>query len=60
MTCPRCGAELVEHEPNIEWNRHWTCEECDLGFKLEAGVLVQGRDRPTQFRIVARGEVTTQ
>lgn len=51
MICPRCGAELVEHVPNIEWNRHFVCLECDAAYRIEDGDLVPGRNRPEQFRV---------
>lgn len=50
LTCPRCEAILQEHEPNIEWNRHWVCPECCVAWKIEDGVLVQGSNRPFNWR----------
>lgn len=50
MNCPRCGAELVEHVPNIEWNRHWTCHDCESAWKLADGALTEGRSRPEAWK----------
>ncbi len=43
MTCPRCGGELKEHEPDKNWLRHWECVECLSCWHLFCGGLHLGR-----------------
>ncbi len=51
MICPRCGSELVEHEPDLRWQRWWECPECWAAYHWFIstrrggcrGALVQGR-----------------
>jgi hypothetical protein len=45
MDCPRCGAELEEHEPSPAWLRHWTCPECWSAWRYGPQGLEQGRTR---------------
>lgn len=43
MTCPRCGAELVEHEPNPRFQRWFECRECEAAWHYVGNVLERGR-----------------
>ncbi len=45
MTCPRCGAAIVEHEPCKEWLRYFRCEECLVDWHYFMGQLHQGKMR---------------
>lgn len=49
MTCPRCQAEMIEHEPDKTWRRWWECKSCDSAWHLvrvahKKSWLEQGRD----------------
>jgi transposase-like protein len=45
MHCPRCGAELEEHEPAVVWLRHWTCPECWSAWRYGPHGLEHGRTK---------------
>lgn len=43
VKCPRCGHELVHHEPNAKWRRYFECEECFVTWRIFMGRLEVGR-----------------
>lgn len=43
IRCPRCGAELVEHEPDKRWARWFECVECCTAWHFACAVLEMGR-----------------
>lgn len=43
IKCPRCGADLVHHEPDKRWRRYFECEDCCVCWFIFQGYLQQGR-----------------
>lgn len=50
VKCPRCGALLLEFQPNQHYARYFRCPECWVDYSLFEGALLQGKkERATTY-----------